>query len=104
MASRAEELFRTNSYEPLSERSPPQSASARPLVFLLVVASVVALNAGTQYVAWRLHSHPNLGTPWLTPGELTLRALRAVSVCCIGLSASVALFAPLRRASLPLLS
>jgi type IV secretion system protein VirD4 len=39
----------------------------RPLVLSLVAALVVGAAVGTQYVAWRLGFHPNLGPPLYVP-------------------------------------
>ena len=74
--------------------SPPND---RPLVLLLLLAVVLAFAAGTQYVAWRLGFHANLGAP-LFVGELrTMLLLRAAAVMCAGAAFSILTLPRLRR-------
>ena len=73
--------------------SPPND---RPLVLLLVLAVVLAFAAGTQYVAWRLGFHANLGAPLFTAELRTMLILRAAAVTCAGSALSILCFPRLR--------
>ena len=74
--------------------SPPND---RPLVLLLVLAVVLAFAAGTQYVAWRLGFHANLGAPLFAAELRTMLILRAAAVMCAGAAFSILILPRLRR-------
>src|SRR2546422_2505945 len=81
---------------------PPDPPTDRPLIVGLALALVLGLAAGTQYVAWRFHYHPNLGTPLVVVPAQTARWLRATGVLAAG-TALVGLLLPwLRPLSVPL--
>src|SRR5213594_3976037 len=81
---------------------PPDPPTDRPLIVGLALALVLGLAAGTQYVAWRFHYHPNLGTPLAVVPAHTARWLRATGVLAAG-TALVCLLVPwLRPLSVPL--
>lgn len=65
-------------------RSPPHPGNDRPLVLFLMLGLVIAFGTGTQYVAWRLGFHPNLGAPLFvaSPGDLAVIRVGAI-VCAI---------------------
>src|SRR5260370_37988917 len=56
----------------------------RPLIFFLALALVLGLAVGTQYVAWRFHYHPNLGTPLVVVPAPTARWLGAAGRLAAG--------------------
>lgn len=80
--------------------SPPND---RPLVLLLIFAVVLAFSAGTQYVAWRLGFHANLGAPLFTAELRTMLILRAAAVTSAGAAFSILFLPRLRRLSPALL-
>src|SRR5947208_3538509 len=75
---------------------PPDLPTDRPLIVGLALALVLGLAAGTQYVAWRFHDHPNLGTPLVVVPAHTARWLRATGVLAAG-TALVGVFLPWLR-------
>src|SRR5216683_2649180 len=64
----------------------------RPLIFFLALGLVLGLAAGTQYVAWRLSFHLNLGAPLVVVGAQSARLLRAAGVVGTGAALSALLF------------
>ncbi len=59
---------------------PPDPYADRPLVVLLALGLLLALTAGTQYVAWRFGFHRNLGAPLFIFAAHTVRLLRVAAV------------------------
>src|SRR5712692_3208796 len=84
-------------------RPPLDLHTDRPLIFFLALGLVLGLAAGTQYVAWRLSFHLNLGAPLVVVGAQSARLLRAAGVVGTGAALSALLFARLRLLSGPLL-
>ena len=80
--------------------SPPND---RPLVLLLIFGVVLAFSAGTQYVAWRLGFHANLGAPLFAAELRTMLILRAAAVTIGGAAFSILFLPRLRRLSPALL-
>ena len=80
--------------------SPPND---RPLVLLLTFGVVLAFTAGTQYVAWRLGFHANLGAPLFAAELRTMLILRAAAVTFAGAAFSILFLPSLRRLSPALL-
>lgn len=68
----------------------------RPLILLLVLGFIGAFATGTQYVAWRLGFHANLGAPLFVAELPTLLFLRSAAVVSAGAGFSV-LFLPRLR-------
>ncbi len=81
---------------------PPDPHTDRPLIVCLALALVLGLAAGTQYVAWRFHYHPNLGTPLVVVPAHTTRWLRATGVLAAGTALVGVLLPWLRPLSFPL--
>ena len=75
---------------------PPDPHTDRPLIVCLGLALVFGLAAGTQYVAWRFHYHPNLGTPLFVVPAHSARWLWATGVVAAG-TALVGVVLPLLR-------
>ena len=73
--------------------SPPND---RPLVLLLLLGVVLAFAAGTQYVAWRLGFHANLGAPLFAAELRTMLILRVAAVLCAGTAFSILILPHLR--------
>jgi len=80
----------------------PDPHSDRPLIVGLALALVLGLAAGTQYVAWRFHYHPNLGTPLVVVPAHIARWLRATGVLAAGIALVGVLVPRLRPLSVPL--
>lgn len=74
--------------------SPPND---RPLVLLLIFGVVLAFSAGTQYVAWHLGCHANLGAPVFAAELRTMLLFRAAAVTCAGAAFSILFIPRLRR-------
>jgi len=81
----------------------PDPHTDRPLMVCLVLALVLGLAAGTQYVAWRFHFHTNLGAPLAVVPSDTARWLRATGVLAAGTALVGVLLTWLRPLSVPFL-
>src|SRR5436309_14799596 len=81
----------------------PDPHTDRPLIVCLVLALVLGLAAGTQYVAWRFHFHTNLGAPLAVVPSDTARWLRATGVLAAGTALVGVLLTWLRPLSVPFL-
>jgi type IV secretion system protein VirD4 len=86
--------------DPGRSLSPPND---RPLLLLLLLGLVLAFAAGTQYVAWRLGFHINLGAPLFTAELRTVVLIRAAAVIGAGAGFSALFLPKLRRLSPALL-
>jgi len=83
-------------------RPPPDPYADRPLVALLGLGILLAMSAGTQYVAWRFAFHRNLGPPLVIFTAHTVRLLRAAAVLAAGGAMSALYFPRLRHLAAPL--
>ena len=62
----------------------PTPRNDRPLILLLGVGVAIGLAAGTQYIAWRLGYHRNLGRPMFAVGAGARMIVRTLAVIGIG--------------------
>ncbi len=85
-----------------SAHAAPDPHADRPLVVGLILALVLGLVAGTEYVAWRFGFHPNLGAPLAVVPADTARWLRATGVLAAGTALTGVLVRWLRPVSVPL--
>src|SRR5260370_12328909 len=65
-------------------RPPPDPYADRPLVVLLALGLLLALAAGTQFVAWRFGFHRDLGAPLVIFAPHTVRLLRVAALLATG--------------------
>jgi len=86
----------------MNHRRTPQVHNDRPLLFFLALGLALALGAATQYVAWRLKFHSNLGPPLVILSARGTRLLRVVAVIGTGAGVSALLLPRFRRVA-PLL-
>jgi type IV secretion system protein VirD4 len=83
-------------------RPPPNPNADRPLVIMLFVGLVLAVTAGTQYVAWRFGFHRNLGAPLVILPAHAAQLCRVAAVFATGSALTALGFPRLRVLSAPL--